>query len=331
MSGNTARDAHVLAFALGHPWALQPDMLPVVAGILARHLAGTPPERAEVEAALVNRKAIPPPRAGTAAIIPVYGVIAPRVNLLSDMSGGTTFEALTAQLREAVASKDVQTIVLDVDSPGGSVAGSAEFAAEVMRARATKPVIAVAQYTMGSAAYCLASAATQIVAAPSARVGSIGVYAIHNDLSEALKQMGVKRTFVSAGEGKVAGNPAEPLDDAARARMQATVDEAYAAFVGTVVKGRGHGVTADRVRRDWQAHVYGAPEALALGMIDDVATLDQTLARIAAGDPVAPLAASLPDTTQEPARALVAASATVQDRGAASSERQRQEVAALTL
>jgi signal peptide peptidase SppA len=316
MSGNTARDAHVLAFALGHPWALQPDMLPVVAGILARHLAGTPPERAEVEAALVNRKAIPPPRAGTAAIIPVYGVIAPRVNLLSEMSGGTTFEALTAQLREAVASKDVQTIVLDVDSPGGSVAGSAEFAAEVMRARATKPVIA---------------AATQIVAAPSARVGSIGVYAIHNDLSEALKQMGVKRTFVSAGEGKVAGNPAEPLDDAARARMQATVDEAYAAFVGTVVKGRGHGVTADRVRRDWQAHVYGAPEALALGMIDDVATLDQTLARIAAGDPVAPLAASLPDTTQEPARAFAAASATVQDRGAASSERQRQEVAALTL
>src|SRR6185436_20260559 len=117
----------------------------VVATILARRVAGDDVDRTAIAAALVDRKNLPQPRAGSIAIIPVYGVIAPRMNLMSEMSGGTTFEKLTSQLREAVANKSVRTIVLDVDSPGGSVAGNTEFVAEVMRARVKKPIIAVAQ------------------------------------------------------------------------------------------------------------------------------------------------------------------------------------------
>src|SRR6185436_6386645 len=170
-------------------------------------------------------------------------------------------------------------------SPGGSVAGNTEFVAEVMRARVKKPIIAVAQYTMGSAAYHLSAAATEIVAAPSARVGSIGTVWIHEELSKAMADLGVKRTYVSAGEGKVDGNPSEPLSPEALVRMQATVDEAYGQFVNNVVKGRGKGMTADRVRKDWKAHVYSASEALSIGMIDGIATLDETLARVLSASP----------------------------------------------
>jgi signal peptide peptidase SppA len=307
----TGRYEHVLSFALTHPWAVLPEMLSVIASILARRIAGVDVERAEIDAALVNRKNLPQPRAGSVAIIPVYGVIAPRMNLLSDISGGTTFEQLTSQLRAAMSDTKVKTIVLDVDSPGGSVAGNTEFAAEVMRARTKKPIIAVAQYTMGSAAYHLAAAATEVAAAPSARVGSIGVFTMHEDLSDALKSLGVKRTYISAGEGKVDGNPTEALSEAARGRMTAAVDESYAQFVANVVKGRGQGMTAARVKTEWKAHVYGAAEALSLGMIDRIETLDETLARVLSASPDAAdqrAARDLSDPTppaplQEPAKA----------------------------
>ncbi len=317
------RYAHVLGFCLSHPWAIMPEMLQVIAGILARRMSGVDVERAEIEAALVNRKNLPQPRVGSVAVIPVYGVISPRMNMLSEMSGGTTYEKLSGQLRDAMANKDVRTIVFDVDSPGGSVAGNAEFAAEVMRARVKKPIVAQAQYTMGSAAYQLGAAATEIVAAPSARVGSIGTYMIHNDLSKALEQLGVKRTFISAGDGKVDGNETEPLTDSARARIESAVNEAYGQFVSTVVKGRGAGMTAERVKKDWKAHVYGASEALSLGMIDRVNTLDETLSRLLSGsgdpaDQAAALALASPrDTAQEPAPP-----ATAQDRASADLERQ---------
>jgi len=271
---------HVLAFALEHPWNLTPPMVALVATILARRISGEEVDRAEIEAALVNRKNLPQPRTGSVAVIPVYGVIAPRMNMFSDMSGGTSYQQLSKSLRAAVEDKTVKTILLDVDSPGGSVAGNAEFAAEVLKARTKKPIIAQAQFTMASAAYQLAAAATEIVAAPSARVGGIGTYSLHTDLSEALKARGIKPTFISAGEGKVDGNETEPLGEGARGRMQMAVNQCYETFVSTVVRGRGHGMTPEKVRGEWKAHVYSAADAKANGMIDSVATLDQTLARL---------------------------------------------------
>jgi len=307
---------HVLSFALEHPWGLTRPMLKVVAGILARRIAGEEVDRAEIEAALVNRKNLPQPAGGGVAIIPVYGVIAPRMNLLSEMSGGTTFEQLTAQLREAMGNKTVKTIVFDVDSPGGNVAGATEFAREVLRARTKKPIIAVAQYTMASCAYWLSAVATEVVAAPSAKVGSIGVYTSHDDLSAALEQIGIKRTYVSAGKGKIDGNEAEPLSADAEARMQTLVDAAYGLMVNDIVKGRGQGMSTDRVRAEWQATLYTADEALSLGMIDSIATLDETLSRVMAAAPDDARAAqqmSPPtgDTSQEPL------AATDQDRRSA--------------
>lgn len=312
MKNDPRQYAHVLSFVLSHPWNIDPPMLSVVAGILARHVAGVD-SSAEITAALVNRKNLPQPQAGSVAIIPVYGTLAPRMNLMSDMSGGTTYERLAGQLREAMANKAVRTIVLDIDSSGGSAAGNGELATEIMRARTKKPIVAQIQYTGASAAYQLAAAATEIVAAPSARLGSIGTYTIHNDLSKALADLGVSRTYISAGEGKVDGNETEPPSDRFLSRAQTAIDEIYGQFVGNVVKGRGAGMTTDRVRKEWKAYVYGSAEALSLGMIDGIATLDETLARL--------LSAS-PDASDQRAALAFSDAATDQERPSAAATSQ---------
>lgn len=303
----TGRYDHVLSFVVEHPWNLERPMLRVVAGILARRMAGQAVDDAAIAAALVDRKALPQARAGSVAIIPVYGVIAPRMNLFSEFSGGTTFESLSRSLAKAMANADVKTILFDIDSPGGSVAGNREFAAEVMKARATKPIIAQIQYTGASAAYLVAAACTEIVAAPySARIGSIGTYAILEDLSAMLAQLGVKETFIFAGEGKDDNNVGAPPSPGLIARTQKAVDTAYGHFVTGVVQGRGKGMTPEKVRGEWKAFVYGPEEALSIGMIDSVATLNETLLRVlsASPDPAdkrAALALSTPDATdQEP-------------------------------
>ena len=289
---------NVLSFVLEHPWNMTKPMLAIVAEVLARRLADEHATSAEIAAAIAQRKELPQPRAGHVALIPVHGVLAPRMNLFSEMSGGTSYQQLTQQIRAAAGDPKISTIVLDVDSPGGSVAGNAELAGEILKARAKKPIIAQAEYTMGSAAYQLAAAATEIVAAPSARVGSIGTYTIHDDLSTALARRGVSRTFISAGDGKVDGNEFGPLSDGARARMQKAVDDAYGTFVDTVVRGRGGDVTRARVTEEWKAHVYSAADALQIGMIDRIATLDDTLTRLRADAPGTVTAPTYRDTPQ---------------------------------
>src|SRR4029077_4658147 len=223
-------------------------------------------------------------------------------NALTSMSGGTSFGLLGEQLAAAVADPKVSTIVLDVDSPGGSVAGAPEFAAQLRAARTKKPIIAQAQFKMGSAAYWLAAPATKIHAAPSALVGSIGIYRIHEDMSKALATEGVTRTYISAGKHKVDGNEVTPLTDERLAGLRAPIAAASAPFIGDIAKGRGVPIASVR-------HGYGegktvtADEALALGMIDAIPTLDETVARAMTGATAAPALAAIADTPQEPLRA----------------------------
>lgn len=304
----TGRDEHVLSFALEHPWALTRPMGRVVAQIIARHIAGVDAS-AEI-AALVPRTNVPQPVKGSAvAVIPIYGVIAPRMNLLSDFSGGTTFEALTGQLHDALANDAVKTIVFDVDSPGGSVAGATEFAREVLKARAQKPIIAVAQYLCGSAAYWVMSCATELVAAPSAKVGASEVYMLRDDLSEALATAGIKREVIFAGSVKPIGVDDGPLSDDEKAYIKALCETFYSYQVADIAKGRG--VTDSTVRSRFSpGRALAAADALAVGMIDKIGTLTETLARVmttapAAGARAHTIPKSTTDTTQEPVRATV--------------------------
>ena len=264
----------VLVSVLQHPWALTPAMIRTMAGILAARVKGSPLDAS----ALVPRPAPPPGPSPAVAVVGIHGVIAPRINLLSEISGGATYESITADVREALAA-GASTIVLDIASPGGSVAGCAECAAVVRAARDRARVIAVANYEMNSAAYWIGAQAHEIIASPSALVGSIGVYTVHEDLSELFAAAGIKVTYISAGDHKVEGNPAEALSDYARGRMTAIVETMRAQFVADVALGRGT-TTAAVLSSYGQGDVYTASEARALGLVDDVATLDEVLARL---------------------------------------------------
>jgi signal peptide peptidase SppA len=272
---------HLAAFALEHPWALTAHMRAIVANILARRLAGMDDDDEAIARAQQARESrdITVRGGGLVAVIPLMGVVAPRMNMLSEISGGATFEGLTKQLQAAVADPDVKTIVFDVDSPGGNVAGVSEFAREVLRARAVKPIIAQANHLLASAAYWPMACATEIVATPSALVGSIGVYTLHDDLTGALEQLGIKREVISAGKYKAEAVSGGALSDEARAHMQHLIDGAYNRMVGDIAKGRG--VSAAAVRSGYgEGRVLNAEDALAAGLIDRIATLDDTLARV---------------------------------------------------
>ena len=312
------RFQHVTAFALDHPWALAPAALEVVAEVIARKIAGHRLTSEEIEARLQDKSKLPAPNvSGAVAVIPVHGVIVPRGSMLDDVSGATSLDSLSASLNAAMADEKVGKILLDIDSPGGSVAGVTEFARSIMRARTKKPVIAHARYTAASAALWIASAATKFIASPSARVGSLGVYAIHTDLSKALEGMGIKRTFVSSSPAKVEGNEATPLSEAARAEIQKVVDTSAARFRQDVAHGRG--ITVDKVKSAFgEGKMFNADDALAAGMIDEVATFEDTVSGLMSTDSRAALRAEhstdtpaatdqepSPATSQErPARAL---------------------------
>ncbi len=216
------------------------------------------------------------------AVIPVRGVITQRSSF-----HGTTTESLDRQLASAMANPEVGVIVYDHDSPGGSVLGTPEHADNIRAANQIKPVVAVANSMAASGDYWLASAAGQLVVAPSGQVGSIGVFAMHTDASKMLDDMGIKITFVHAGKFKVEGNPTEPLGDEARGSMQERIDTYYDMFVGAVAAGRG--VTkADVLKNFGQGRMFTAEAARAAGMVDRVATLDEVLGGMVKQDPGTP-------------------------------------------
>lgn len=215
--------------------------------------------------------AVPTSRSGVTATIPVRGVITRRPSFMSLFfgGGGTSIEGLTAALRGAVADSEVTRIVLDIDSPGGSTDGVPELAAEIYVARATKPITALVDTTAASAAYWLASQASEIIVTPSGSVGSIGVFGIHMDLSRMLEQAGITPTFIRAGKYKAEENPLEPLTDEAKAAVQERIDAFYGMFVRDVARGRG--VAASVVRSDFgEGRMVLAKDAVSKGMADKV-------------------------------------------------------------
>lgn len=220
------------------------------------------------------------------AVIPLKGILTPNPSFLSILFGGSSGGILgfRSDLREALGSNDVKAIVLDVNSPGGVVALNEETADELYAARDSgKRIIAVSNTMMASAAYMIASQAHEVVASPSAFVGSIGTYVIHTDVSAALADEGIKPTFIYAGRYKVEGNSAEPLGDVAQAALQAEVDEFYGVFVEQVARARG--TTTEAVRAGYgEGRVLTSRRAVAADLADRVATLEQVINEAAAGD-----------------------------------------------
>jgi signal peptide peptidase SppA len=272
------------------PWALMPERLQAMSGILRRWSAGEPPSdetRFQVNTDRVlrdTRKQMAAASTGAGiAVLPLYGVVTQRGNMVDDISGpgSTSTQQFTSVLRQMLADDTVGQILIDIDSPGGSVYGVAELASEIVKARAQKPVIVVANSLAASAAYWIGCSASEFYVTPGGEVGSIGVWQAHFDYSKALEEDGIKPTLISAGKFKVEGNPYVPLDEQAQAFMQSRVDDYYNAFIEAVAKGRGVSVADVRTGMG-EGRVLGAEAALAAGMVDGIATFDDVLAKMQA-------------------------------------------------
>lgn len=269
---------------LNEPWAITPEKLeqihavyrarlmddPVdpafLAGLLSPHLIQNDPSRPPDD---------PPPYqvVDGVAIIPVRGIIARRMNLMTQISGGVSTELLLRDFAAALADPEVLAIVLDVDSPGGAPGGVETITNAIYAARGSKPVVTFATDMMASAAYWIGSAAETVIAETTSVVGSIGVLTVHTDYSRADEKQGVTRTYLTAGRYKALGNDAEPLSMEARQEIQARLDYIYTMFVNTVARNRG--VDADTVLSSMaDGRTFIGRQALDVGLIDALGTID---------------------------------------------------------
>lgn len=274
---------HLLAWIAREPWAIEPVKAHEILAYLELRSLGAPEESAEKIHPSRERSIRNAP--GGVAVVALHGVMAQRRLPGASTGGGVSSEQVGREIDRAAADPNVKAIILHVDSPGGSVAGTRELASRVSAARAVKPVIAQIDSLAASAAYWVASQATEVVSTPGGVAGSIGVIAVHEDISGMLEQRGVKNTIVSAGKYKAEGHPFGPLDDEARAHFQERVDASYRDFLSAVASGRG--TTTKLVEANYgQGRVLGASQALGAGMIDRIETFDETLARFSGQAPL---------------------------------------------
>lgn len=203
------------------------------------------------------------------AVIEIAGTLVHRGAWIGQSSGLTSYEGIAAQLQAALADPSVRGIALDIDSFGGEVAGAFDLADRIRAARAQKPVHAfVAEHAL-SAGYVLASQADRIILPRTGAVGSIGVVALHTDMSGALDQKGIAVTLIHAGSHKIDANPYQPLHEAVHDQMQRQLEVVRFLFAETVTAGRGDRLTHTAALAT-EAAVYRGADAIAAGLADDL-------------------------------------------------------------
>jgi signal peptide peptidase SppA len=204
------------------------------------------------------------------AVIEIAGTLVHRGAWIGQSSGLTSYEGIAAQLQAALADPGVRGIALDIDSFGGEVAGAFDLADRIRAARVQKPVHAfVAEHAL-SAGYVIASQADRIILPRTGAVGSIGVVALHTDMSGALDQKGIAVTLVHAGAHKIDANPYQPLPEAVHDEMQRELEVVRFLFAETVAAGRGDRLTQAAALAT-EAAVFRGADAIAAGLADDLA------------------------------------------------------------
>lgn len=271
---------------LNSPWAIYPPKLAEITAVYSARAREESIDLAAIEAGLgrpLEREAQGYEIRNGVALVPIDGIIAKRMNLLTKISGGVSTELVARDVRQAAADPKVQSIVLVIDSPGGTVDGTQALAAVVAEANGKKPVVAYADGMMASAAYWIGCAADSVVlSGDTTHMGSIGVVASHIDVSRAEEQAGVKTTEIYAGKYKRIASEYAPLSEAGRNYMQSLVDELYSVFVGEVAQYRR---TPLQLVLDKMAdgRLFIGRQAVDAGLADRVSNLDALIAELAGG------------------------------------------------
>ncbi|MBM4108471.1 MAG: signal peptide peptidase SppA [Phycisphaerae bacterium] len=213
------------------------------------------------------------------ALIDVTGLIADasRPSLLG--RGENPVDEAAKRLERARTDPAVRAVVLRINSPGGTVTGSATLYDEVRRFRADsgKPVVASMGEVAASGGYYLALAADAIVAQPTTLTGSIGVIIPTINLSEGLGMIGVRSRALTSGPNKDLANPLEPPRERHYAVLQAIVDDFYASFRSRVVERRP-AIDAARLDELTDGRVVTGAAAHAAGLVDHLGGVREAFA-----------------------------------------------------
>lgn len=237
-----------------------------------------------VETVVANRFVLPKNRKTGAritekgtAIVEVHGILINRAPVLGSFWGLTPYEGLTEQFRRLATNDEVKRVVLDIDSPGGLVAGLESCGEALEKLAAKKPVVALAHDMAASAAYYLACIADELIVTKDGEVGSIGVRAGHVSYAEQLDRAGITITQFSAGATKTDGNPYELLSPGAAAEEQYAIDRNYDHFVCHVAE---HRPMSEQAVRDTDARCLRGEDAIAAKLADGVDTLEDLVERL---------------------------------------------------
>ena len=177
------------------------------------------------------------------AVLPVSGTLVSRTRALQPYSGMTGYNGIIARLQQAASDPMVDGILLDMDTPGGMVAGAFDCAD------------------------IIASAASRRLVTQTARTGSIGVMMAHSNYGAALEKQGVEITLIYSGSHKVDGNPYSHLPDDVRETLQSRMDATRRMFAQKVSAYTGLSVQAVL---DTEAAVYSGQEAIDAGLADEL-------------------------------------------------------------
>jgi capsid assembly protease len=279
---NKNRLSRVRAAIYGQPWAITPEWLEAICEIFERHVASD-----KLEFEFESKSQIAGGNAARldsgeyqiengVAIIPLMGPIFPRANMMTRMSGASSIQDFSSMFADAINNPDVNAVLLQIDSPGGSVLGVNEAASQVFAARNQgKPIVALAEGMAASAAYLVGSQADEFYATEGAIVGSIGVVMrIDSDERQKLNE-GIDPVIIKTGKFKAVGNG--PVTDEQKAHLQETVNDYFSKFQMAVSRARPM-ANMDEVST---GEVWVGAKAQGKGLIDGISTMQEQMNRLA--------------------------------------------------
>ncbi len=207
------------------------------------------------------------------AIIEVKGVIS-----LDEQEGffstsATTPEKFKRFFERALSDNSVKAILIEINSPGGSVVASDEIANIIKKSN--KPVVAWIGEIGTSGAYYIASACDYIVASKGSLTGSIGVISIFTDYSGLLKKLGINVTVIKAGKYKDMGSGYRPLTQEEIEMLENISYQIYDMFIEEVADNRN--LSKDYVRKIAEGRLYTGLQAKEVGLVDEVGTKEDAI------------------------------------------------------
>jgi signal peptide peptidase SppA len=244
------------------PWMVLPNIHKTLCDTFKAHIEGTKMEMPDMPMDEEKEEVSTETAAPSVAVINVEGIIGKRLGMLEQCMGGCDIDGIHAAIDEIEADESITTAVFYFNTPGGTVTGVPEISERIAELGKKKNTIAYVDILCASAGYYMASQCNAIYSAPSADLGSVGVYAMYTDETRYLENLGVKVNCISAGKYKVAGASFRPMSDEERAMFQADVDKIYTAFKSAVTSKR------DIEDEDLQGQVFSGDDVVNKGFAD---------------------------------------------------------------